>query len=81
MEWWTIADYIQYVFIITFLFFIPWVVFVSRRQQGVSRSVIDISNESIKLARQSLEIHQEQLQEMRKMNDFLHGLCEKIKDK
>lgn len=79
MDWYTVWDYLNYLIIFMFLLFIPWVVLISRRQQGVSKSVMDLSHESIDIARQSIEISAAQLKEQHKTNELLKELIESLK--
>lgn len=79
MDWATFNDYLYYVFLIIFFFFIFWSVFVSRRYQKTYTSALDISHESIELARRAVELSEKQLDETRKTNQLLQELAAVMK--
>lgn len=79
MDWATFNDYLYYVFLIIFFSFIFWSVFMSRRYQKTYTSALDISHESIDIARRTIDLSEKQLEEMRKNNQLLQELVSVMK--
>jgi hypothetical protein len=74
MDWWLINDYIIYIFLVIFIVYTLWVVKLARRQQGTTKTVLAISQESVDLSKRSVELGEARLKEIKKTNDLLQQL-------